>query len=235
MLINVSVGDEKLSKWSTYSAQFNFIFYSILKTSNIKHNENSRAPKTELCGTPNDNRADLLTKLYFPVKEEHRTAFFGEDIHIDIPAGDVGEVVFRPKTNKSVEVPLLRAGKVVHRRARLNPYGHLVLDDVQEEDEGVYVVSRNESVLRRLTLDVRGKQQQGGKKWSKEFTSALYVYGGFFWFVFVFRLCRGGSGQVRRHLLHPLEPGARSNQLRVQVRLPRCCSQKQKPLPNPKP
>lgn len=136
-------------------------FYSILKTSNIKCNENSRAPKTELCGTPNDNRADLLTKLYFPVKEEHRTAFFGEDIHIDIPAGDVGEVVFRPKTNKSVEVPLLRAGKVVHRRARLNPYGHLVLDDVQEEDEGVYVVSRNESVLRRLTLDVRGLMLSG--------------------------------------------------------------------------
>ncbi|XP_019726450.1 uncharacterized protein LOC109516382 isoform X1 [Hippocampus comes] len=91
----------------------------------------------------------------FKVKEEHRTAFFGEDIHIDIPAGDVGQVVFRPKTNKSVEVPLLRAGKVLHRRARLNPYGHLVLDDVQEEDEGVYVVSRNEGVLRRLTLDVR--------------------------------------------------------------------------------
>uniref|UniRef100_A0A3Q2YRM0 Uncharacterized LOC109516382 n=1 Tax=Hippocampus comes TaxID=109280 RepID=A0A3Q2YRM0_HIPCM len=89
------------------------------------------------------------------IKEEHRTAFFGEDIHIDIPAGDVGQVVFRPKTNKSVEVPLLRAGKVLHRRARLNPYGHLVLDDVQEEDEGVYVVSRNEGVLRRLTLDVR--------------------------------------------------------------------------------
>ncbi|XP_077404890.1 uncharacterized protein LOC144037345 isoform X2 [Vanacampus margaritifer] len=91
----------------------------------------------------------------FKVKEEHRTAFFGEDIHMDIPPGDLGEVVFRPKANKSVEVPLLRAGKVVNRRARLNPYGHLVLEDVQEEDEGVYVVSRTEGVLRRLALDVR--------------------------------------------------------------------------------
>ncbi|XP_037119823.1 uncharacterized protein LOC119130199 [Syngnathus acus] len=104
----------------------------------------------------------LLSNLLFTVvsasykvKEEHRTAFFGEDIHIDIPPGDVGEVMFRPKANKSVEVPLLRAGNVLHGRARLNSYGHLVLDDVQEEDEGVYVVSRNESVLSRLTLDVR--------------------------------------------------------------------------------
>ncbi|XP_057684681.1 uncharacterized protein LOC130910996 [Corythoichthys intestinalis] len=91
----------------------------------------------------------------FKVKEEHKTAFFGEDIHLEIPPGDVGSVVFRPKTNASAEVPLLWAGKVLHQRARVNSHGHLVLDDVQEEDEGVYVVSRDGEVLRRLTLDVR--------------------------------------------------------------------------------
>nr|XP_057903232.1 uncharacterized protein LOC131101862 [Doryrhamphus excisus]XP_057903233.1 uncharacterized protein LOC131101862 [Doryrhamphus excisus] len=89
------------------------------------------------------------------VREEHRTAFFGEDIHIDIPPGDVGEVVFKPKTNKSAEVVLLRAGKTVDARGRLNSFGHLVLEDVQKEDEGVYVVSKNANMLKRLVLIVR--------------------------------------------------------------------------------
>ncbi|XP_054620485.1 uncharacterized protein LOC129173509 [Dunckerocampus dactyliophorus] len=89
------------------------------------------------------------------VREEHRTAFFGEDIHIDIPPGDAGEVAFTPKTNKSSEVVLLRAGKAVDARGRLNSFGHLVLEDVQKEDEGVYVVSKNANVLKRLVLIVR--------------------------------------------------------------------------------
>ncbi|XP_077364308.1 uncharacterized protein LOC144008101 isoform X2 [Festucalex cinctus] len=97
----------------------------------------------------------MAASASFKVKEEHRTAFFGEDIHIDIPPGDLGAVTFRPKANKSAEVALFRGGKVLNRRARLNPYGHLVLEDVQEEDEGVYVVSRTEGVLRRLILNVR--------------------------------------------------------------------------------
>ncbi|XP_061755494.1 uncharacterized protein LOC133552154 [Nerophis ophidion] len=88
-------------------------------------------------------------------REEHRTAFFGEDIHIDIPPGDVGEVVFTPRTNRSSQVVLLRSGVVADQRGRLNSFGHLVLEDVQEEDEGVYVVSKSSHPLKRLVLIVR--------------------------------------------------------------------------------
>uniref|UniRef100_UPI0037E71077 uncharacterized protein n=1 Tax=Semicossyphus pulcher TaxID=241346 RepID=UPI0037E71077 len=91
------------------------------------------------------------------VKEEHRTAFFGEDIHIDVPPGNLGEVVFQPRINRLPEVALLREGKVVSPRGRINSLGHLVLEDVQEEDEGVYVTrnTNNPNVTKHLILIVR--------------------------------------------------------------------------------
>ncbi|XP_027142435.1 uncharacterized protein LOC104929041 isoform X2 [Larimichthys crocea] len=91
------------------------------------------------------------------VKEEHRTAFFGEDVHIDVPPGNVGEVVFKPRTNRSTEVVLLRAGKVMNPGSYINTLGHLVLEDVQEKDEGLYVIKNTNSsnVLKHLILIVR--------------------------------------------------------------------------------
>uniref|UniRef100_A0A3Q3SAK6 Uncharacterized LOC113126034 n=1 Tax=Mastacembelus armatus TaxID=205130 RepID=A0A3Q3SAK6_9TELE len=88
---------------------------------------------------------------------EHRTAFFGEDIHIDVPPGNAGEVVFKPRTNNSYEVVLMREGQVVNPWAHLNSLGHLVLEDVQEEHEGVYVIRNNNSpgTVKRLVLIVR--------------------------------------------------------------------------------
>ncbi|XP_077599698.1 uncharacterized protein LOC144214861 [Stigmatopora nigra] len=92
----------------------------------------------------------------FKVREEHKTAFLGEDIHLEIPGGPAGRVVFRPRGNASAEVPLLWAGRVLQPRARLNSHGHLVLDDVREEDRGVYVVHGEDGeALRRLVLDVK--------------------------------------------------------------------------------
>lgn len=102
-------------------------------------------------------------RLFRAVKEERKTAFFGEDIHIDVPAGDVGEVVFKSRTNQLSEVVLLRAGEVVNPRGRLNSLGHLVLEDVQEEDEGVYITknSNNPNAVKRLILIVRGTTSAG--------------------------------------------------------------------------
>ncbi|XP_061679813.1 uncharacterized protein LOC133502717 [Syngnathoides biaculeatus] len=91
----------------------------------------------------------------FKVKEERRTAFFGEDVHVEVPAGRAGGVVFWAKGNRSDPVPLLQAGEALSPRARLNAFGHLVLADVREEDEGVYVVTADGDVLARLALDVR--------------------------------------------------------------------------------
>ncbi|KAF7661218.1 hypothetical protein LDENG_00266890 [Lucifuga dentata] len=90
------------------------------------------------------------------VKEEHRMAFFGEDIHIDIPE-NFGEVVFKSRLNLTSEVVLLRASRVVNPRGHLNSLGLLVLEDVQEEDEGVYIIkdTSNPSAVRHLILMVR--------------------------------------------------------------------------------
>ncbi|XP_014853566.1 PREDICTED: uncharacterized protein LOC106924360 isoform X1 [Poecilia mexicana] len=92
------------------------------------------------------------------VKEERRTAFFGEDVHIEVPSWSDPQVVFRPRTNSSYEVPLLQAGRVTNpNKTELNALGHLVLKDVQEEDEGLYIIrsSRNVSISKNLVLSVR--------------------------------------------------------------------------------
>ncbi|XP_068566947.1 uncharacterized protein [Cebidichthys violaceus] len=91
------------------------------------------------------------------VKEEHRTAFFGEDIHIDVPPGNLSEVVFKSRTNRLSEVVLLQAGQVVNPRGSINSLGHLVLEDVQEEDEGVYVIknTNNPNTAKHLILIVK--------------------------------------------------------------------------------
>lgn len=95
-----------------------------------------------------------------PVKQEQRTAFFGEDIYIDFPKGTVGEVVFQPKSNQSSEVVLLREGKVEDQRATITTPGHLVLEDVQKKDEGVYIIrdSSKPGASRQLHLHVKGNE-----------------------------------------------------------------------------
>lgn len=116
--------------------------------------------------------------MFLPVKEERRIAFFGEDVHIDVPPGNVGEVVFKRGTNQSSEVVLMRAGQVLNPRGHLNLLGHLVLEDVQEEDEGVYVIknSNNSNAAKQLILIVRGKLRaalfsRGGEECEKVFPS----------------------------------------------------------------
>ncbi|XP_020502267.1 uncharacterized protein [Labrus bergylta] len=109
------------------------------------------------------------------VKEEHRTAFFGEDIHIAVPPGNVGEVVFKPRTNVLAEVELMREGKVVNPRCRINSLGHLVLEDVKEEDEGVYVIktSNNSNTAKHLILIVRDCAVEQVVKYGETYTIHL--------------------------------------------------------------
>ncbi|XP_021427661.2 uncharacterized protein LOC110496214 isoform X2 [Oncorhynchus mykiss] len=79
------------------------------------------------------------------VKEEHRIAFFGEDVHIPLPSLDSTEVLFKPASNPTAEVVLMRDGRVVGHRAQLNSLKHLILEDVGEEDEGMYVIKNTEA------------------------------------------------------------------------------------------
>ncbi|KAF4100805.1 uncharacterized protein LOC131526285 isoform X2 [Onychostoma macrolepis] len=91
-------------------------------------------------------------------KDEHRTAFFGEDVHIPVPALDTIEVLFKPRVDPVLERVLLRDGKILDSRAKLNVHiSHLILEDVGEEDEGMYVVKNSAAPadVRRIILIVR--------------------------------------------------------------------------------
>ncbi|XP_026872087.2 uncharacterized protein LOC113581267 isoform X2 [Electrophorus electricus] len=105
--------------------------------------------------------SSLLCSAYsatIKAKDDHRTAFFGEDIHIPVPAMDTTEVVFKPKLDPISEVVFFRNREIQNSRAKLNfQTRHLVLEDVGEEDEGTYVV-RNSAApadVRRIILIVR--------------------------------------------------------------------------------
>ncbi|KAJ0003522.1 hypothetical protein NQD34_008620 [Periophthalmus magnuspinnatus] len=100
------------------------------------------------------------------VKEEHRTAFFGEDLYINVPPKELGEVVFKPRTNYSINMVLLQGGQVLTQpqpqgnlsgpEVRLISPGHIILENLQEKDEGLYIIKSNtSSVVKKLTVFVR--------------------------------------------------------------------------------
>uniref|UniRef100_A0A8C6UBQ7 Uncharacterized protein n=1 Tax=Neogobius melanostomus TaxID=47308 RepID=A0A8C6UBQ7_9GOBI len=99
------------------------------------------------------------------VKDEHRTAFFGEDLYINVPPKDLGELVFRPRTNRSLELVLLQEGLVVPQlqpqsnisgpEVKLISPGHITLENLQEKHEGLYIIKNNAStVVKRLVVIV---------------------------------------------------------------------------------
>ncbi|XP_026203093.1 uncharacterized protein LOC113153625 [Anabas testudineus] len=102
-------------------------------------------------------------------KDERRVAYFGENIDITVPPGNVSEVVFIPSNQSFDQVVLMQAGQVVQKdqvvqthqglrpRYYVNTQGHLVLQQVKEEDEGMYVVRKtnDSTVIKRLILTVR--------------------------------------------------------------------------------
>ncbi|CAL8289770.1 unnamed protein product [Merluccius merluccius] len=102
----------------------------------------------------------LATALSAPVKvqEESETKFHGEDFHIQLPSLTV-EITFRPSaTPRADDMVLMRDGKVVSNRAKVNRhFSHLVLDNVNEADEGVYTLKNPDTPedIRRIRLIVR--------------------------------------------------------------------------------
>lgn len=87
------------------------------------------------------------------------TLFHGEDFHILLPSLDV-EVTFRNRSSpRSPDVLLMRGTTVVGTRAKLNRHlSHLVIEAVDEGDEGVYTVKNpdNPDETKRISLIVRG-------------------------------------------------------------------------------
>lgn len=96
-----------------------------------------------------------------PADEESFTLFHGEDFHILLPSHKV-EVLFQNRSApRSKDVHLMRDGKVVHSRPKLDRTNtHLIIEAVGEGDEGVYIVKNLEKRddVSRLSLTVRGTE-----------------------------------------------------------------------------
>ncbi|XP_056335057.1 uncharacterized protein LOC130246206 [Danio aesculapii] len=91
-------------------------------------------------------------------KDEHRVAFFGEDVHISLSALDTAVVVFKPRTQPVLEKVYLQNGVIQDTRVKLNKHvNHLILEDVGEEDEGTYMVKNSAAPadVKRIALIVR--------------------------------------------------------------------------------
>lgn len=87
------------------------------------------------------------------------TLFHGEDFHIKLPSTGF-EVKFQNRSApRSADVILMRDGIVLNSRAKMNSFlSHLVIDAVEEGDEGIYTIKNpdNTEDIRRIALIVRG-------------------------------------------------------------------------------
>lgn len=93
------------------------------------------------------------------MKTEHRTAFFGEDIHIPVPALQTTEIVFKSRVDPLSEVVLFQNQHPLSTRVKfLSQISQLVLEDVGEEDEGTYIVRKTATPVdvKHIILIVRG-------------------------------------------------------------------------------
>ncbi|XP_041845010.1 putative uncharacterized protein DDB_G0290521 [Melanotaenia boesemani] len=91
-----------------------------------------------------------------PVKvdEETETRFHGEDFYIQL-SSNVVEVTFRNRSDPRTPLTLMRDGKVVSSRAKLNQHlDYLIIDSVGEGDEGVYAL-KTPGGLKSISLIVR--------------------------------------------------------------------------------
>ncbi|CAL8247427.1 unnamed protein product [Lota lota] len=110
------------------------------------------------------------------VQEESETKFHGEDFHIQLPSLEA-EITFRPSSGPRVaDMVLMRDGVVVGERAKLNlHFSHLVLDNVNETDEGVYTLKNPDTPedIRRIHLIVRDCSNEESVKYGDTYNIHL--------------------------------------------------------------
>uniref|UniRef100_I3K5M9 Si:dkeyp-77h1.4 n=1 Tax=Oreochromis niloticus TaxID=8128 RepID=I3K5M9_ORENI len=108
--------------------------------------------------------------------EESYTLFHGEDFHILLRSKNV-EVTFHNKSApRSKDVHLMREGKVVHSRPKLDRSNtHLLIEAVGEGDEGVYTVKNLEKPddVKRMSLTVRDCTVEQMVKYGDKFSIHL--------------------------------------------------------------
>ncbi|XP_059363687.1 uncharacterized protein LOC132102955 [Carassius carassius] len=125
----------------------------------------------------------ILTVLFYSAcsatlkaQEKPQTLFFGEDFHILVPA-DGADVTFRSSVVQGREKILMSSGKVVDLRAKLNSASrHLILENVGENDEGVYTITstRNPENVTRITLYVRDCSSEDIINYGLDFQVSLH-------------------------------------------------------------
>lgn len=118
----------------------------------------------------------LSTALSVPVptQEEIKKVFHGEDFNIYLRSLKV-EVTFRnpaaPRSQTSDE-PLMRGGKAVSSRAKLNSrLSHLTIESVQEADEGLYTIQDPDdpTYVKRIHLIVRDCSNEQSVKYGDHY------------------------------------------------------------------
>ncbi|KAF5902351.1 formin-like protein 14, partial [Clarias magur] len=84
--------------------------------------------------------------------------FLGEDYHISLPKGGA-KVTFKPSFGAADrELELMKDGEVMVPRGKLNQaLSHLILENIGESDEGVYIITseQNPDVIKQINLFVR--------------------------------------------------------------------------------
>ncbi|XP_026795855.3 uncharacterized protein si:dkeyp-77h1.4 isoform X1 [Pangasianodon hypophthalmus] len=90
------------------------------------------------------------------VKDE--VVFSGEDYHILLPAGSA-QVIFKPRIGPAGRgLEMMKEGNVVSPRVKVNQaLSHLILENVGESDEGLYIIKseKNPEDIKQLNLIVR--------------------------------------------------------------------------------
>ncbi|XP_062848843.1 uncharacterized protein si:dkeyp-77h1.4 [Trichomycterus rosablanca] len=102
--------------------------------------------------------------------------FLGEGYSIPLPVGSA-EVVFQPRIGpRGRELEMIKAGKVVSHRVKLNEeLNILLLENVGESDEGLYIVKSTENPedVKNFYLIVRDCTVEGNVKYGDNFQLTL--------------------------------------------------------------
>ncbi|XP_076847261.1 uncharacterized protein LOC143493050 isoform X2 [Brachyhypopomus gauderio] len=110
------------------------------------------------------------------LNEKEETVFLGEDFHILLP-GNGTDVLFNPIVGPAGrEMVLLKSGSVISPRVKLNHVlTHLILENVGESDEGVYIINstQNPQDTVKLKLIVRDCTMEESVKYGGDFHLSL--------------------------------------------------------------
>ncbi|KAM9487701.1 uncharacterized protein Hap1MRO34_004867 isoform 1-T1 [Clarias gariepinus] len=100
----------------------------------------------------------MLLCVAFSENPTDVAVFLGEDYHISLPEGGA-KVTFKPSIGAADrELELMKDGKVVNPRGKVNQaLSHLILENIGESDEGVYIITseQNPDVIKQINLFVR--------------------------------------------------------------------------------